>query len=896
MPLADSTVLDRHYTIVRQLDVAPPFTLMYAAQEIDTGARVHIQEYFPDTLAERDEATGVVRPMSDAKKAALFQAGMGYFRKEAGVLGAISHARLASEQAPFTANGTLYRVRPAHSGPTLAEAISRKGSLSLRAALTVVVPVLGGLRVAHERGLIHGGITPASIRLRKKKGALLTHFSSAALQLARRCASCPAITQDGLSAPEMYAADDALGPWTDVYSAAATLVWTVTGTRPPSALERDQADALSDQVQSAEAISEPLADVLLEALALDPEARFRSVDAFRLALQDALAPAPDPQPEGSPSTGADELTTAAQNAGSEASESDEATEASLANPDRDLGEEEPSDDPQKDDLHLNREDAAGAAGADEAEGDARLEQPLDAAQVIAVMEDRQAHVPHAEAPDVVDAEMQNVTAPDAPALDSGGSDSDVSAARDKEPPASGLPTEEASADVEPETTGDDPADEGEAPSVAGDGADTGATPFDALQDSDEPQEESEAPASASPRFDRPPRSSTEEPQDGEAEGDSDADSDGESGDESESGGPVQRQRSYRRVAVIAAVVAVVAVVGAVWLGPFGDGGTDPYAAYRAEADSLFARADYAAAKSLYRQVLDAHPDDEYVAGRMQRIEAVQASQQEQQQFARYLTAGDSLATRADSLLQAQSIDAAAEAYRTAQQSYAAALEVRPDDGEAAARQQSIRGLLESIDGDAPADDVQLDTGRLFTLYRAQGDEAFEAGKYARAERKYQEALGYRPDSVAVRNRLETVRVQMERQENETRHARLIQQADSLFTNEAYAEAQANYRQALALVPGDSTAAARVDTIDRLVAEREERERAYQYHRGRGDGYFDQGDYRAAIESYRNALDVRPKDRYVLDRISESWSAMEAARRGGDASASTSARRDTTSER
>ena len=849
MALAASTVLDRHYEIVRPLDVSPPYTLVYKAKEIDTGAPVCIQEYFPEALAERDEATGVVRPQGDSKKAALFQAGMSYFRKEAGVLGTIAHARLEREQAPFTDNGTLYRVRAAHNGPSLAHVIEQKGALALRSALTAVVPVLNGLQAAHERGLIHGGVAPMSIRLRTTKGAVLTNFYSAALQLARRCNQLDEIAQPGCSAPELYAEDGAQGPWTDVYGAAATLTWALTGTRPPGAHERQSTDPLTDQIQSLDAISDRMKEVLGKGLALDPSDRFRSVTAFQEALQEALEPLESSE---------DQL---GEQPEAQVEPADEAAapEGGEAPPDAPL--QEPSTDahfPKEPDVELTEDTEAPPAE----------EQPLDAEQVISAMAQMDQRA--TDAPDEQIAAEEEAE-PDEEAPPEGASR-----------PADREDAEEKGAEAETESP--------TPPASSQEDADTGMPPGPPVTD---------RPGPAAQEDEGPMEPISEPAKEGRLEADrspnpaEDMESDGAEaspgvGHEDATHPPRKRRRS----AIGAAALLVVIAALGIWLWPSG-GGSDAYATYRAQADSLFARADYAEAKSLYKQVLDARPNDEYASERLQRIDAVQANRQ-QEQFVRHLSAGDSLSARADSLLQAQSAEAAAAHYREAQQAYASALEVRPGDADALARQQSIRGLLESMGESAPSDDDELDTGQLFTLYRAQGDEAFEAGDYAKAERKYQEALGYRPDSVAVRNQLQAVRAQMEQQENEARYAALIQQADSLFADQQYTEAQAQYRQALALVPEDSNAAARVATIDSLITAREERNDTYQYHRGRGDVYFDQGDYRAAIDSYRQALDVRPEDRYVLDRISESWSAMEAARRSGDQSAPTSARRDTTS--
>ena len=296
MVLPALTVLNPRYAVRRPLGEAGPFSITYLGWDIETEEQVIIQEYLPSELAGRaDEGPDVVASDNE-KQAALFQAGLKYFLKEAAVLTEIEHPSVIPVRAPFRALGTAYRVWEQRSGMSLAEAIEKKGTLSERAALTIVGAALDALGATHERGLLHGGISPENIFLTKDGRALLHNFRSAFIQLARRNDQLDVAVHAGTSAPEQYAANGKQGPWTDVYACAATVCHVVTGMAPPSAPDRLEDDPLAARLEAEERLTLAVREVLLDALALDPRSRTRSAQAFRQQLQDALAaPAPRPQ-------------------------------------------------------------------------------------------------------------------------------------------------------------------------------------------------------------------------------------------------------------------------------------------------------------------------------------------------------------------------------------------------------------------------------------------------------------------------------------------------------------------------------------------------------------------------------------------------------------------------
>jgi TonB family protein len=80
------------------------------------------------------------------------------------------------------------------------------------------------------------------------------------------------------------------------------------------------------------------------------------------------------------------------------------------------------------------------------------------------------------------------------------------------------------------------------------------------------------------------------------------------------------------------------------------------------------------------------------------------------------------------------------------------------------------------------------------------------------------------------------------------------------------EARRAYELAYALQPDDATVIARLDSVNQLLTEVQNREQQYAYYRGQGDALFARGNYDEAMESYQSALTLQPNDTYVTERI------------------------------
>ena len=241
MELEPLTVLNQRYTVKRSLGDAGPFSLTYIGQDVDSEDEYVIREFFPVHLVERPDGETSVE-VTESEAADQFDSGLEYFRKESEVLADLRHEALPTSYDAFAANGTYYRVRPHRSGTSLARGLEEKGSLTEKAALSIMMPILGALQEAHENGLYHGGVSPRSIRLLEDGEVLLTNFRGAFFQLAREMGQMTDLVQPGTSAVEQYTPRGQQGPWTDVYSAAATICQIVTGQALPEATDRLEGD------------------------------------------------------------------------------------------------------------------------------------------------------------------------------------------------------------------------------------------------------------------------------------------------------------------------------------------------------------------------------------------------------------------------------------------------------------------------------------------------------------------------------------------------------------------------------------------------------------------------------------------------------------------------------
>ena len=271
------------------------FGITYLAQDFQTKGFVAVKEFFPDTMATRS-GRATAMPLS-GDQGENFSYGLSCFLDEAKTMAEfIGNPNITRVFSYFEENGTGYFVMEYLDGTNLQGYIKAHGGrIPWQAALEIILPIMDALTAMHEKGIIHRDVTPDNIYITNDGRVKLLDFGAARHSLGNVSRSLDVILKHGFAPMEQYSRRGRQGPYTDIYSLGATLYYAITGAKPDDAIERTYEDNLPLPTNLGARISIAQEDALLKALAVRPEGRYATVEAFRKALL-AATPAPTPEP------------------------------------------------------------------------------------------------------------------------------------------------------------------------------------------------------------------------------------------------------------------------------------------------------------------------------------------------------------------------------------------------------------------------------------------------------------------------------------------------------------------------------------------------------------------------------------------------------------------------
>jgi serine/threonine-protein kinase len=217
------------------------------------------------------------------------------FVHEAKTLVQMSHPHIAPVFELGVVDGVYFLAMEYVEGATLA-AILRDGALAPGLAAHVGAEICDALHYAHTRfEIVHRDVTPRNVIIDGAGYSRLLDFGIAAPV---RGASAETFGTPGYLSPEQLRGD-AVTPASDVFSLGAVLFEALTARRAFDANTVDEMHAAlgaeGPHFEPSDAVPDALRAIVLRALALDPEARFRSASEFGRALRGWLASA---HPEG----------------------------------------------------------------------------------------------------------------------------------------------------------------------------------------------------------------------------------------------------------------------------------------------------------------------------------------------------------------------------------------------------------------------------------------------------------------------------------------------------------------------------------------------------------------------------------------------------------------------
>jgi hypothetical protein len=253
-------------------------------------------------LVVRHETLGVRYALKVLARGTLRSEEADRFQREIEALAALSgHPHIVAVHASGIEAGRPWYVMDLLEAESL-DALTKKGLLSIPAALRMAVHVARGLEAAHARGIVHRDVKPGNVLvlddLDKDGRAVLCDFGVALAPGERLTETGTTLGTPAFMAPEQAMGDRArMGPPTDVFSLAAVVYYALTGELPyehssttPMALMRAlMAGKLRSPRQFRPDIPEALERLLLRCLERDPTRRPPTGAALRRELEALVA-------------------------------------------------------------------------------------------------------------------------------------------------------------------------------------------------------------------------------------------------------------------------------------------------------------------------------------------------------------------------------------------------------------------------------------------------------------------------------------------------------------------------------------------------------------------------------------------------------------------------------
>ena len=247
------------------------FGILYRAWDTRMNRQVAVKECFPASLCHRNPETGEVQPHTETLRAQ-YETVLNDIHEEAQPLAGLHHARIVPVYDIFRSAGSLFYVMPWLEGGSLRDKIAAQESISEKQASRWLLELLPALEYLHNKQIIHRDIKPGNIMFDAEGNPVLVDFGSSL----NRATKVDTTTQGEFSpvyaSPEQVSGKGKIGPWTDLYSLAATWYELLSGTQPEPAQQR----LIKDDLLPLPAGATVLEQSIMQNLALAMEQRCQS--------------------------------------------------------------------------------------------------------------------------------------------------------------------------------------------------------------------------------------------------------------------------------------------------------------------------------------------------------------------------------------------------------------------------------------------------------------------------------------------------------------------------------------------------------------------------------------------------------------------------------------------
>lgn len=220
------------------------FGILYRAWDEKLNRPVAVKECFPTSICRRDPKTGVVQPHTESLRAN-YETAINDVYEEAQTLAGLHHTQVVPVYDIFHSAGSMFYVMPWLEGGSLRDKITAGENVAAEESTRWLLSLLSALEYLHSRQIIHRDIKPGNIMFDADGNPVLVDFGSALNRATKVDTTTQGEFSPAYASPEQVSGKGKIGPWTDLYSLAATWYELLTGTQPEPAQQRLAKDDLA---------------------------------------------------------------------------------------------------------------------------------------------------------------------------------------------------------------------------------------------------------------------------------------------------------------------------------------------------------------------------------------------------------------------------------------------------------------------------------------------------------------------------------------------------------------------------------------------------------------------------------------------------------------------------
>lgn len=291
--LTEGTMLRERY-IIKQVLGSGGFGITYEAYDLLINRSVAVKEFYVEGCMKRDDKLTKNAVIIDEESHRLkVEKSLSNFRYEINIMKALQNVPYVSRiRDSFEENETVYIVMDLLHGRTLSEYSRKNIAINSTEIMEAVEHVLIALEEIHALGFIHRDISPGNLFLTDDGDLYLIDFGTAtSTDTNSEYRNEQTFRHNGFHAPE-YNVSDRQGPWTDIYSLCATLVYLITGDAVPDSADERARDAVSGWLVKSR-LSASAQNAILRGLVADENKRLQNARELRIALCGALEEQPE---------------------------------------------------------------------------------------------------------------------------------------------------------------------------------------------------------------------------------------------------------------------------------------------------------------------------------------------------------------------------------------------------------------------------------------------------------------------------------------------------------------------------------------------------------------------------------------------------------------------------